>query len=351
MILLETKAIQTMIKKIGLSAFYLRLCDNLTEDFSNWHNFQKCNRHAMYVDGGVIELMPICNDDLYSFKYVNGHPLNPQQNKLNIIAVGMLADVKTGYPLMLSTMTILTAIRTAATSALSSRYLAKPTSKKVAIIGCGAQSEFQILAHHALFNLSEVHYFDTLPSAMQRFANNLQDETFKLIPATNCFEAIQEADIIITATAAIGKHSVLKLDWLKPGQHICGIGGDSPGKTELDPEILKHSKVVVEYFPQTHHEGEIQNLGPNALDFVHAEFWEIISGVKAGRVDENEITLFDAVGFALEDFSVLRLCYDLANTLHVGRTIDFVPYALEDCKDLYGLFVREPNEASNETCS
>ncbi|MDP3705297.1 MAG: ornithine cyclodeaminase [Legionellaceae bacterium] len=350
MILLETKAIQTMIKKMGLSAFYLRLCDNLTEDFKNWHRFQKCNRNAMYVDNGVIELMPICNDELYSFKYVNGHPLNPKQNKLNIIAIGMLADVATGYPLMLAAMTVLTAIRTAAASALSSRYLAKATSKKVAIIGCGAQSEFQILAHHALFNLSEVRYFDIDPDAMNRFKHNLQSESFNLVPATSCLAAITDADIIITTTAAVGKHKVLELSWLKPGQHICGIGGDSPGKTELDPEILKHAKVVVEYFPQTHHEGEIQNLGPHAADFVHAEFWEVISGTKSGRTDANEITVFDAVGFALEDFSVLRLCYELSKEFHLGRSVDFVPYSLDDCKDLYGLFVREPNEASSEKC-
>jgi len=351
MILLESKAIQTMIKTLGLSAFYIRLCDNLTEDFKNWHHFQKCSRNAMYVDNGVMELMPICNNELYSFKYVNGHPPNPSHNKLNVVAIGMLADVETGYPLMLSAMTILTAIRTAATSALSSRYLAKPNSRKVAIIGCGAQSEFQILAHHALFDITEVRYFDIDPAAMKRFHQNLQSEPYQLIAAKNSLEAITGADIIITATAAPGKHSVIKWDWLTPGQHICGIGGDSPGKTELDIEILKQGKVVVEYFPQTHHEGEIQNLGPQAADFVYAELWEIISGNKPGRTDDREITVFDAVGFALEDFSVLRLCYDLAHEQHLGRNIDVVPYGLDDCKDLYGLFVREPNATTSETCN
>ncbi|MDP3561279.1 MAG: ornithine cyclodeaminase [Legionellaceae bacterium] len=351
MILLERKAIQAIIKKTGLTAFYLRLLDNLTEDFNNWHRFQKCNRNAMYVDNGVIELMPICNDHLYSFKYVNGHPLNPLQNKLNIVAIGMLADVATGYPLMLAAMTVLTAIRTAAASALSSRYLAKKNSKKIAIIGCGAQSEFQILAHHALYNLTEVRYFDIDSTAMRRFETNLQGESFKLMPSTSCLEAITGADIIITATAAMGKQQVLKLEWLAAGQHICGIGGDSPGKTELDPNILKHSKVVVEYFPQSHHEGEIQNLGADAVNYVHAELWEVVKGIKSGRTDENEITVFDAVGFALEDFSVLRLCYELSTELKLGKSIDFVPYSLDDCKDLYGLFVRKPNEASSETCN
>lgn len=344
MFLLETKAVQSLIQQMGLRAFYQRLFDVMTEDFSNWHQFQKCERHAMYVENGVLELMPICNHDLYSFKYVNGHPLNPLDNRLNVVAVGMLADVHSGYPLMMAAMTVLTAIRTAAASALSSKYLAKSNSKKVAIIGCGAQSEFQILAHDALFDLDRVTYYDTDMNAMLRFSKNLSNQSFELKQATSGREAIHGADIIITATAAKTKQKVLMCDWLEPGQHICGIGGDSPGKTELDPDILKQVKVVVEYFEQTHYEGEIQNLGPDAKRYVYAELWEIVSGMKPGRVNDQEITLFDAVGFALEDFSILRLCYTLAQELKLGKEADFVPFALKDCKDLYGEFMRKLNE-------
>ncbi len=350
MILLETHAIQLLIKKIGLSAFYRRLFDNLTEDFKNWQQFQKSSRHALYVADGVIELMPICNNSLYSFKYVNGHPLNPQQNKLNVIAIGMLADVRTGYPLMISAMTVLTAIRTAAISALSSRYLAKAKSQKLAMIGCGAQSEFQVLAHHTLFDLKEVRYFDIDKNAMKRFQQNMRSQSFELIEAQNIKQAMAGADIVITATAARGKHKVIESAWLEPGQHICAIGGDAPGKTELDPDILKKAKIVVEYFQQTQHEGEIQNLGSDADKFVYAELWEIVNESKLARIGSEEIIVFDSVGFALEDFSVLRLCYDLAQELLIGDTVDFVPDSLWDCKDLYGLFVREPDESENETC-
>jgi ornithine cyclodeaminase len=349
MILLEAKEINAIIHKLGLTNFYLQLLDNLTEDFTNWHLFQKCSRNAMYVEGGVIELMPICNDKYYSFKYVNGHPLNPLHGKLNIISIGMLAEVATGYPLMLASMNILTAIRTAAVSALSSKYLARKSSKKIAIIGCGAQSEFQVLAHHALLNLDEVRCFDVSSDAMQRLSRNLDSESFKFIQAKNCKDAITGADIIITTTSVKGKHKVLDLQSLSPGQHICGIGGDSPGKTELDPEILKHAKVVVEYFPQSSEEGEIQNLGNKASNIVYAELWEIISNIKLGRVDDDEITVFDSVGFALEDFSVLKLCYKLAKKFKYGQEIDFVPYSLDDCKDLYGLFLRGKDEKSNAT--
>ncbi|OGV28942.1 MAG: ornithine cyclodeaminase [Legionellales bacterium RIFCSPHIGHO2_12_FULL_35_11] len=341
MILLEAKDINLIIKKLGLEKFYLQLVDRLTKDFQNWKDFQKCSRNAMYVNNGVIELMPTCDKQYYSFKYVNGHPQNPKYGKLNIIGVGMLANVETGYPLMLASMNILTAVRTAAISALSSKYLAKTSSKTVAIIGCGAQSEFQILAHTALFDIKEVRCFDLSKSAMERFARNLANEHFKITFADDCLDAIAGADIIITLTSVKDKQKILEIKNIMPGVHICAVGGDSPGKTELDVEILKQSKVVIEYFPQTVVEGEIQNLGDEAHKTVYAELWEIISGLKQGRVDDNEVTVFDAVGFAIEDFSALRLCYDLAKELGVGKDIDFVPYSIEDCKDLYGLFLRE----------
>lgn len=339
MLLLELPHVREIIARVSLKEFYLRLFDRLAADFADWHNFDKSSRHAAYVPNGVLELMPVCGKEFYSFKYVNGHPNNPQQNRLNIVAFGMLASVETGYPLMISAMTLLTAVRTAAIAALSSKYLAKKNSKKLAIIGCGAQSEFQVLAHHALFDLEEVHYFDLHADAMKRFEKNLQGQSFKLMPAEDARSAIKGVDIIITATAARHKQKVIEYSWLEPGQHICGVGGDSPGKTELDPEILKHAKIVVEYFPQTAHEGEIQNLGENAKEYVHAELWQVIRGEKSGR-EADEISLFDDVGFALEDYSVLRLAYELAKEYHIGKEIELTPEYLEDCRDLYGLLMK-----------
>lgn len=333
MLMLESDVIKLLINKIGLKEFYFLLFANLTEDFTNWQQFQKTSRHALYVPNGVIELMPICNDKLYSFKYVNGHPANIKNKQLTVVAFGVLADVVSGYPLLLAAMTMLTAIRTAAIAALASSFLAQKDSKKLAIIGCGAQSEFQVTAHHALFDLEEVRYFDINPIAMQRFHTNLSKESFKLIPAENIIDAITGVDIIITATACKQKQRILELDMLAKGQHIVAIGGDSIGKTELCPNILRNSKVVVEYFEQTLFEGEIQNLEEDAYKFVYAELWEIISKAKVGRVGD-EITVFDSVGFALEDFSILRLCFDLARQYNLGEKIDLIPLELEH--DLYG---------------
>lgn len=338
--LLRIQDIRELFTKISLSEFFRTLAEKLKEDFSRWQDFQKSARYAAYVEKGVLELMPVCGPELFSFKYVNGHPDNPQHQLLNIVALGMLADVQTGHPLMLSEMTFLTALRTATVAALASKLMARQDSKKLAIIGCGAQSEFLVLAHHALFGLEEVHYFDIDANAMSRFARHLQQESFTLIPADNARSAVEVADIIVTSTAARKKQIVLFDDWLKPGQHIAGVGGDSPGKTELDPAILKHAKIAVEYFPQTAQEGEIQNLGAEAEKYVFAELWELCSGKKQGRANNQEITLFDAVGFALEDYTILRYVYSLAKAYHLGLELDLVPEGITDPKNLFGLLFK-----------
>lgn len=337
--LIGIEDVKALFKQIDLKDFFRELVNVIKYDFAHWEDFQKSARYAAYGKEGVLELMPVCGESLFSFKYVNGHPNNPKSKLLNIMALGMLAEVETGKPLLISEMTLLTALRTAATSALGSELLARSNSKKLAIIGCGAQSEFQVLAHHAIFDLSEVHYFDLDPHAMNRFAKHVGNESFKLIPAQNGRSAIQGVDIIITATAAREKQQVLKKSWLEPGQHISGIGGDSPEKTELDPEILKMAKVVVEYFPQTHHEGEIQNLGETAKQFVYAELWELCAKLKPSRVDNQEITLFDDVGFALEDYSVLRYVYELSQKYAIGSDVDLIPEHIQDPKNLFGFLV------------
>ncbi|MCX7122980.1 MAG: ornithine cyclodeaminase [Gammaproteobacteria bacterium] len=335
--LIRIQDIQTLFSQIDMKVFFRELVQIMKEDFSHWAEFQKSARYAAYVENGVMELMPICSNSLFSFKYVNGHPENPSKNLLNIVALGMLANVETGHPLMISEMTLLTALRTAAVSAMTSQLMARKNSKKLAIIGCGAQSEFQVLAHHALFDLSEVHYFDLDPHAMDRFAQHLKGESFQLIQALDTRDAIRDVDIIITSTAARNQQQVLKLDWIQPGQHISGIGGDSPGKTELDIAILKTATVVIEYFPQTVHEGEIQNLGDDAQKYVHAELWELCAGTKPTRRSDEEITLFDAVGFAIEDYSILRYVYQLTNQLNIGLDTDLIPEHITDPKNLFGL--------------
>ena len=337
MILVTIDTIRQVLNKHGFNAFILDLLKNLREDFAAWDSFHKIPRPAAHHKNGVIELMPIWNDHLYSYKYVNGHPANTQHGKLNIVALGQLCDLSTGYPLMFSEMTLLTALRTAAMAALAAQCLARKNSKILAVIGTGAQSEFQVLAHHAALGIDTVRYVDLDAHAMQKFAHNLVDKGLTLVACKTVAEAIAGADIIVTLTAAKKEQQVLHDADIKPGVHINAFGGDSPGKTELDPAILKRAKVVVEFFEQSYVEGEIQHFPlAEAKKIVYAELSEIVSDKKSGRTSDAEITVFDSVGFAIEDFAILRLVYQLCQHYGLGEKPNLIP-TLADPKDLFGV--------------
>lgn len=333
MLLLDVPAIQSMIHAIGLNTFFLDLIQQLETDFKHWNDFKKSPRHAIHYSHGVIELMPCSDDELYSFKFVNGHPQNTKENKLSVTAIGLLAEVKDGYPIMISEMTLLTAIRTAAVAALGAKYLARKNSISLAMIGTGAQSEFQTMAMKSVLPIDTIFIYDKDPLAMQKYSENLDMVFNKITQCTSANEAVSQADIIITATADICNACLFTSHDIKPGTHIHAMGGDSPGKTELDTELLKNSKLIVEYTEQSLVEGEIQQLDAR---HIYAELWEIISQKKSGRDNDTEITVFDSVGFALEDLSTLKMVYKLAHELNIGKAINLIP-DLKNPKNLYSL--------------
>src|SRR5438270_4712212 len=113
--------VQQLVARRGPARFMEELAGEIEADFLRWGEFDKSARHATHSPVGVIELMPACDGRLYSFKYVNGHPKNTAVGLLTVTAFGLLADVHTGYPLLLSELTLTTALRTAATSALAAR--------------------------------------------------------------------------------------------------------------------------------------------------------------------------------------------------------------------------------------
>lgn len=326
-----------LIKKHTFKQYVLDLIEVLKNDFSRWEEFDKIPRPAFHVPDGVIELMPTADKTLFAYKYVNGHPKNPLQNKQTIIATGQLSKVSDGHPLLISEMTVLTGLRTAATSALATDLLARKNAQTLALIGTGAQSDFQALATALVRDIKTIRFHDIDPQAMLRFESNMKPYGFELIACSSNEEAVKSADIITVCTACKAHAEVIKDAWIKPGVHINGLGGDCPGKTELEQKILTHAKVVVEFFEQSFIEGEIQRFNEQeAKDIVYAELWEIIQGKKNGRTSENEITVFDSVGFALEDFSALRLTHKLAEQYHIGKPLQMIPQ-LTDPKDLFSV--------------
>jgi ornithine cyclodeaminase len=328
-----------LVERIGTGTFIERLAKEIEADYRRWGEFEKSARLASHSAGGVIELMPTSDGRLYSFKYVNGHPKNTAAGLLTVTAFGVLADVATGYPLLLSELTVSTALRTAAMSALAARHLARENSRVMALIGNGAQSEFQTVAFHRMLGIREVRLFDTDARATAKLEQNLRDmadlQDLRVVRSPSIADACKGADIVTTVTADKSNAVILTPPMVARGMHLNAVGGDCPGKTELHPDVLRmpNLRVFVEYEPQSRIEGEIQQMGP---DYLVTEFSELLSGAAPGRIGPAEITVFDSVGFALEDYSALRFLHGLLQEERGGgRQIDLIP-ELDNPKDLYG---------------
>ena len=331
--------IQQLVSRRGPARFIEELAREIESDFLRWSEFEKAPRHASHSSVGVIELMPASDGRLYAFKYVNGHPKNTAVGLLTVTAFGVLADVQTGYPLLLSELTLTTALRTAATSALAARRMARPGSRVMALIGNGAQSEFQTIAFHHLLGIRELRLFDTDPLATEKLVRNLARLRLPGLEVLRCGStaaAVAGADIVTTVTADKRNATILTPTMIAPGMHLNAVGGDCPGKTELHADILRRpdARVVVEFELQSRIEGEIQQL---PADFPIIELAEVLAGRASGRGSEREVTIFDSVGFALEDFSSLRYLMRIHQEERGSeRQIDLIP-DLEDPKDLFGL--------------
>lgn len=331
---ITVESLAELLRRHGLKNFMLDLMQALKRDFGRWNSFTKMPRPAMHVPGGVLELMPVCdNERYYSFKYVNCHPKNPLIGLQTVVAIGQLSRIDTGYPIMLSEMTILTALRTAATTALATDLMARKNSEAMAIIGTGAQSEFLVKAIRLVRSIKEVRYFDTDPTAMDKFEKNTDGKGFKLKRCADAQEATTGSDIITTCTASKTNAEIIKNDWINPGMHINALGGDTVGKTELELSILPRCRIAVEHFDQTFIEGEIQRLNREQAKALCSELHELVDGSRKGREQETDITLFDSVGIALEDYSALRLTYELSQEYGIGEEINLVPL-LKNPKDL-----------------
>lgn len=325
-----------LVLHLGIERVLTDLAAEIEADFRRWPLFDKTPRIASHSDVGVIELMPTSDGETYGFKYVNGHPSNMKKGLQTVTAFGLLADVATGYPVLLSEMTILTALRTAATSAMAATWLAPADSTVMALIGNGAQAEFQALAFKAICGITEVRLYDIDPAATAKCARNLAGRGLTVVSCATPEEAILGAQIITTVTADKQYATILTDNMVGAGVHINGVGGDCPGKTELHRDILLRSSIFVEYPEQSRVEGEIQQLAP---DHPVTELWQVIAGQAKGRRDAREITLFDSVGFAVEDFSALR--YVRAKLAETGlfTQLDMIADP-DDPRDLFGMLLR-----------
>lgn len=180
-----------LVHRIGIEPMLQALADRIEAEFRRWERFDKTPRIASHSTDGVIELMPTSDGHAYGFKYVNGHPRNVADGLQTVTAFGLLADVATGYPVLLSEMTLLTALRTAATSAMAARHLARPESRIMAIIGNGAQAEFQALAMKAVLGIHTVRLFDIDPAATAKTVCNLANSGLTVVACHSAQAAVE----------------------------------------------------------------------------------------------------------------------------------------------------------------
>ena len=328
----DVPTMSRLVQDIGVSQFIGELAAAIQQDFMRWPDFDKSPRVANHSEVGVIELMPVSDARSYAFKYVNGHPSNTRQGLYTVMAFGVLADVYTGYPVLLSELTVATALRTCATSLMAARALARPDARRMALIGNGAQSEFQALAFHSHLGIEEIAVYDVDPRATDKLVRNLSAyPSLKIIRCGSTAQAVRGADIVTTVTADKAYATILTPEMIEPGMHINAVGGDCPGKTELHADVLRVARVFVEYEPQTRIEGDIQQLPP---DFPVVDLWRVLAGTAQGRENAEQVTVFDSVGFALEDYSTLRYVHEQARQRNLGVELELVPWA-DDPKDLF----------------
>ncbi|MFC0407213.1 ornithine cyclodeaminase [Roseomonas elaeocarpi] len=325
-----------LVLSVGVERFLTELSAYVEEDFRRWESFDKVARVAAHSPDGVIELMPTSDGTAYGFKYVNGHPKNTRDGRQTVTAFGVLADVANGYPMLLTEMTLLTALRTAATSAVAAKHLARGDARTMAIIGNGAQAEFQALAMKALLGIDHLRLYDIDRWASEKCARNLDGFGFDVITCSGTEEAVDGTDVITTVTAAKQRAAILTDNLVGAGVHINAVGGDCPGKTELHADILRRAAIFVEYPPQTRIEGEIQQLAP---DHLVTELWRVIAGEAEGRSSRQQITLFDSVGFATEDFSALRYVRDKIAGTPFFDELDLLADP-DEPRDLFGMLLR-----------
>jgi alanine dehydrogenase len=280
---------------------------------------------------GDLRVMPsyIESYDISSVKIVNSHPENRVKYNLpTVMAVVVLVDPRSGFPLAIMGGKTLTDIRTGAAGGIAAKYLARRDSRTLGLVGAGAQARTQLAALLEVYGgFNEVRVWGLHESA-GKFTVEMRSkygDRCTIIPVKTVKEAVEDADIVVTTTPS--RKPLVMEDMVSPGMHLNCIGADAPGKEELDPAILKKAKIVVDDFAQAAHGGEINvplSRGLISMEDVWAEIGEIIAGLKNGRENPDEITIFSSTGLAVQDAVAAKIAYDKALEKGIGRLIKIV---------------------------
>ncbi|MDX9974539.1 MAG: alanine dehydrogenase [FCB group bacterium] len=253
-------------------------------------------------------------------KWVNVHPGNLGGPLPTVMGVLLYSNPATGFPLAIMDATYITQIRTGAAGGIAAKYLSRAGSNVVTLAGCGAQAATQLQAVAEVRDITRVLAYDLRLEAAETFARRAANLGFEAQAVTDLAAAVSEADILVTTTPS--RTPIIKAAWLKPGCHVNAIGADAPGKQELEPEALRRAKVFIDDWEQASHSGEINVPVAQGLftrDQLRGTLGEVVAGIKPGRENDTDITLFDSTGLALQDIATARYVYDECQRLNLGQ--------------------------------
>lgn len=268
---------------------------------------------------GDFRAMPAYLAGSAGLKWVNCHPENQARHgKPTVRGLYLLSDPATAEPLAVLDATWLTAVRTGAAAGVAAKYLARKDARTVGFIGTGAQARTMLEALRIVLGPLEIVAADSNMRIAESFVSDFGGRVGTLQEASAC-------DLVCTATPSTTP--ILERDWIRPGTHLNAIGADAHGKQELDPKILQEGLVVVDDLAQAQGSGEINvplRQGQIAVEDLHASLGEVVAGLEPGRTSEDQITIFDSTGLAIQDVALARVVYDAARDRGIGRSVDFL---------------------------
>ncbi len=276
--------------------------------------------YIMYPKGDL-RVMPAYLKGLKQtgLKAVTVFPENPKERNIpTVLATVVLIDTESGVPLAVMGGSWLTAMRTGAAGAVATKNLARKDAKNITFVGTGIQARTQLIAHREVMKIEKVYAVDANAKNAEEFVKFAQSLGFNAEVADGA-KACADSDVLVTTTPV--HQPIVKNEWIKEGMHINAIGADAPGKEELEPEILKRAKIVIDDWEQASHSGEINiplSKGLISRENIRAELGEIVAGKKPGREGDSEITVFDSTGLGIQDIVTASIVLEKAKAENKG---------------------------------
>jgi alanine dehydrogenase len=263
---------------------------------------------------GDFRAMPTYIDGMAGVKWVSVYPGNVDKKIRTVVATILLTDCHTGYPIAMMDGTYITNMRTGASGGIAVKYLARKDSSIIGVVGAGAQAKTQLMAIKLVMpKIDIIKVYDINADAGAKFAAEMSKMLNLNIVTVDSIQKAVDADVVVTTTPS--RKPVIMAKWIKPGTHINAIGADAQGKQELESSIMTKAKIVIDDYAQASHSGEINvplSEGVIKQTNIHGTLGQVVAGMKKGRENDKEITIFDSTGLAIQDIACAKIVYEKA---------------------------------------